>query len=383
MLYYEEPYLRETDARILDREEGKILLDRTVLYPGGGGQPADRGFVICGERKIPARHVGGGWHELSEECEQNEVTVVVDWEHRYMTMRMHTAEHAFFRFLQDRGARLVKIDLGEISTIVFRGEVSAEDVLDAERKTRALIKEGRAVRSFWISRRDADRYPDLRINWERIREEKIRVVEIEGHDLSACKGVHVANLKEVGDFAVLKFREGKNKEVKFMVGEDASRAHARYSETLRRLTWKYNLDAERVDAYISNLQEERDRLYRAIREISARIPFTVEECNGLKIATLVIPAGDRKAIVKRMLEWTRNNQGVAIYMEESGAISIAISEKLGTMDKIIEVLRDYGWKGGTRGNFASGRVENGEAIEELKKVICSPDIHLHGGENEP
>jgi alanyl-tRNA synthetase len=69
----------------------------------------------------------------------------------------------------------------------------------------------------------------LRIKIERIKEDSVRVVEIEGHDLSACKGIHVENLSEIGDFAVVSFKGGRRKEVKFIVGE-AAREHHRSSK---------------------------------------------------------------------------------------------------------------------------------------------------------
>ncbi len=386
MLYYENPYLRETDARILERNEGRVLLDRTVLYPGGGGQPADRGFILCGGRKIPARHVGEGWHEIDGECNEERVKVILDWGFRYKMMKMHTAEHAFFRFLQNRGAKLVKIDLGETSTIVFKGDITLDDILDAERKTREMIHVGRKVQAFWISRDEAQKFEELRINWERIKDEKIRVVEIEDHDLSACKGVHVADLSEIGEFIVLKFRDGKRKEVKFAVGKDAEEMHMRNSETLRELCWKHNVDAEKIDSFVSNLVEENGELHRALREISEKLPFEVVKCEGMKMATLKTYAGDRKKIVKRMMEWVNRENGIAVYVElKSGGISIAFPEDAGnTRDAIVNILSERGWKGGGGKNFISGSVPSAEEIlEYLKKVICSPTIHLHGDENEP
>lgn len=385
-LYYEDYYIKDTEARIIARKDGLVLLDKTPLYPGGGGQPPDEGIARCNDRTINIKHIGEGWHRIDGECNAERIFIEVNWEKRYHMMKAHTAEHAFFRFLQMRGARLVKIALDNISTIVFTGEIKTEDVLWAEEKTREIIKEGREVNARWIKREDARNYPLLRINWERIKDDIIRIVEIEGHDISACKGTHVKNLREIGDFAVIKFRGGsKRKEIKFVIGALAEKIHYGYSKEIRSIAWTSGLEIEKVSSYVKNLAEENKKLHQALKDISKHIPFQEVMCNELVLAIVSVYGGDRKILIKRMLEWTKLNKGIAIYVNlYDKSIAMAFSENFQDYYQVaLDLLKEMGGKGGGKNNFISGGIENPEYfVENLKKILCSQDIHLHGGENE-
>ncbi len=372
MLYYEAPYLREVEVNVIKKEGSMYLLSNTILYPGGGGQPEDYGTAICGGRELRVRHTGNLWHELSGDCDCERIKLVLDWERRYWLMRSHTAEHTFFRFLQNRGAELGKVALGEESTIIFEGDITIEDILDAERETRRLIREGREVRVFWIEREEMSIYPQLRIRLDRIRDEKIRVVEIEGHDISACKGIHVKNLAEIGDFCITHVRLGKRKEVKFVVAERAAECHERFSQNLRSVSWRNNVEAEKLDSFIANLLEERERSFEALKAASEMLPFQEEKCGDKKFFYLIFYGGDRKTMVRRIMELVHAHTGIAVYGDlNSHTVMCAFSEGLEFRELILELLREFGGKGGGRGNFISGRVNNiEEFMEELKRRIC-------------
>ena len=385
MLYYENPYLKEGKFRIIKREGNRILLDDTILYPGGGGQPEDYGVVVCKNGNFPIRHTGNLWHEVGGNCEGEEIKIILDWERRYLLMRSHTAEHTFFRILEDMGAVMGKISLGEVSAIIFEGDVGVEDILKAEAETRRLIKEGREVRVFWIDRDDLGKYPRLRIKLERIRDRAIRVVEIEGHDLSACKGVHVANLSEIGDFAIVGVRMGRRKEVKFVVGDMARDYHYRASTKLRELIWQRNLNVERVENYVKNLEDENKRMLNALKEMSKDTAFAVESCGTVEIHTLYLPYGDYKILQRRAMEMANHRDAVVIYGVGENIVCMAYNERyVWAKDAYLALLKNMDGRGGGRGNFLSGSVNEPEKfVEKLKKIICEKAIHLHGGENGP
>ncbi len=382
MLYYDNPYLREAEFRVVEREGNRILLNDTILYPGGGGQPEDYGRIVCENGSFPVRHVGNLWHEVEGECRGERVKIILDWERRYLLMRSHTAEHTFFRILENMGARMGKISLGEVSSILFYGEIDVEAILESERETRRLIREGREVRSFWIRKEELKNYPNLRIKLERIKEDSIRVVEIEGHDLSACKGIHVGNLKEIGDFAILSFRMGKRKEVKFSIGERAAQFHEEISQEFRRLTWPRNLDAEKFGSYLRNLEEENARMRKALKEVSSVIPFNMEKCGDVSIQTISLPGGDFKTLQRRAMEMVNHGGAIALLSLE-GTVAVAFSHEFSWVrDSFLSLLNSRGGRGGGKGNFVSGRDENPEEfVEELKKIICQEIIRLHGDSN--
>ena len=384
MLYYENPYLKEIEVEVLEREGNRYFLSDTILYPGGGGQPQDHGTVFCENGSFPIRHIGEGWHEVEGNCKGKQVKILLDWERRYLLMRSHSAEHTFFRILENMGARMGKIALGEVSSIIFQGEIEINDILKAERETRKLIREGRKVRSFWIKKDELSNYPQLRIKLERIRDELIRVVEIEGHDLSACKGIHVSNLKEIGDFAIVGIRMGKTKEVKFVIGERAWEHHTRTSELLRKIIWARNLEVNGIEKYLENLENENEKMLRALKELSKTKEFNIERCGGVELHYFFFPYGDYKIIQRRAMEIANHSKAIVFYgIGEKNIVCIAYNPLYEWAGELyLELLRRREGRGGGKGNFLSGSDRNPEEfISELKNIICEKAIQLHGDEN--
>jgi len=384
MLYYEDPYLKSLEVEVKERDGNKCLLSDTILYPGGGGQPADEGIAICNGKKYPIKHTGSLWHEIEGECKCDRIKIILNWERRYLLMRSHTAEHTFFRFLENKGARMGKIALGEVSSIIFQGDIDIEDILDAEERTRELIKEGREVTTFWIDKKDIQNYPELRIKIDRIKDERIRVVRIEGHDLSACKGVHVSNLSEIGDFAIVHFRMGKRKEVKFVIGEAAKNYHYKASQELRRILWHRNLDMEKVESYIENLENDSKKMRKALIDLSKDARFDMDKCGEVEVHHLFLPYAEKKLLQRRALEMANHGKAVVIYgIGENNVVCIAYNSSYPwARDEYMMLLNKFNGRGGGKGNFVSGSVENArEFVDELKKVICEKALQLHGDEN--
>ena len=224
-LFYEDTYLKEFDAQIVDVDpnSGRIALDRTAFYPGGGGQPNDTGWLsIDGERVsvTKVKKEGGNlWHTLGGEASiisgvsaGTPVTGEVDWERRYKLMRTHTAMHILCGVVwRDYGASVTggNMDPGK-SRMDFEFEaMSRELITEIEEKCNAEIAAARELRTQTLPRDEAFQIPDLirtKINLlpEGIKE--IRTVEIVGLDLQADGGTHVNNTSEVGSIKIVDYK---------------------------------------------------------------------------------------------------------------------------------------------------------------------------------
>ena len=197
LLYYEDPYRFSFDARVLSCSPGpkgwQVVLDRTAFYPGGGGQPADRG-TLAGRNVIAMEEHGDEVvHVLDGEPVGVEVRGEVDAARRLDFMAQHTGEHLLSQCLLAAGnLATVSVHFGdETTTIEVVAEAVPEAVLaDAERRANAIVRENRAVRTRELDRGEALRLPLRRKPPEG---ERLRIVEIEGCDLAACGGVHVAS----------------------------------------------------------------------------------------------------------------------------------------------------------------------------------------------
>jgi misacylated tRNA(Ala) deacylase len=221
---YRDAYARTVEARILEvaAADGPplVVLDTTAFYPGGGGQPADRGTILrSGDGRAwvvrAARKVGGEIvHEL-EPPEDGElprtgdrVTAEVDWARRHALMRTHTALHALCGVVwRDYGALVTGGNMEPGSgRMDFEFERMSGDLVEAiESTVNDELRASRDVRVNVLPREEAFAIPDLirtRINLLPEGIEEIRTIEIVGLDLQADGGTHVANTREVGGIRV-------------------------------------------------------------------------------------------------------------------------------------------------------------------------------------
>ena len=221
---YRDAYARTLDARVLDvtAADGPplVVLDTTAFYPGGGGQPADRGTIlraVDGRSWVvrSARKVGGEIvHEL-EPPEDGElpragdrVTADVDWARRHALMRTHTALHALCGVVwRDYGALVTGGNMEPGSgRMDFEFERMSGDLVEAiESTVNDELRAARDVRVNVLPRDEAFAIPDLirtKVNLLPEGIEEIRTIEIVGLDLQADGGTHVANTREVGGIRV-------------------------------------------------------------------------------------------------------------------------------------------------------------------------------------
>jgi misacylated tRNA(Ala) deacylase len=212
LLAHKDSYLKEFDAQTVatNQQERCIALDRTAFFPGGGGQPSDLGWI----NDIPVTRVKRQgeliWHWLYGEApEQGErVHGRLDWDRRYRLMRTHTAFHILCGVVwRDYKAQVTGGNMD-----VLQGRMDFEFatlqrqlVETIQSKLNEEVLAARPVSVRVLPREEAFKIPDLirtKINLlpESIRE--VRIVEIEGLDLQADGGTHVANTREVGPIRI-------------------------------------------------------------------------------------------------------------------------------------------------------------------------------------
>ena len=227
-LCYTDAYIRSVEARVVSVDGGEgsggplVVLDTTPFYPGGGGQPADRGTLLRvddGRTWIvaSARKAGGEIvHELELEVEGaaeppavgEHVTAEVDWARRHALMRTHTALHALCGVVwRDYGALVTGGNMEPgAGRMDFEFERMSGDLVDEiEAKVNTELAMARDVRVDVLPRATAFEIPDLirtKINLLPAGIEEVRTIEIVGLDLQADGGTHVANTREVGRIRV-------------------------------------------------------------------------------------------------------------------------------------------------------------------------------------
>jgi misacylated tRNA(Ala) deacylase len=241
-LAYSEAYTRSVEARIVavdDADGTLVVLDRTVFYPGGGGQPSDRGTLLRAADGrtwtiASARKSGGDTvHQLEAGVEPPTVGDVVvadlDWARRLSLMRTHTALHALCGVVwRDYGALVTGGNMEPgTGRMDFEFERMSGDLVDAiERTVNEELTASREVRVNVLPRDEAFAIPDLirtKINLLPPGIEEIRTIEIVGLDLQADGGTHVANTSEVGRIRVTGYEsKGRiNKRIRIALDDPA------------------------------------------------------------------------------------------------------------------------------------------------------------------
>jgi len=214
-LFQQDAYLTTCPARVTEAGDDGIVLDRTVFYPTGGGQPGDRGWLRFDGRQIEIEttryrpgdgaivHIAAAGAALP--APGAEVEAEIDWTVRHRHMRMHTCLHLLGSVLQ------FPVTGGQIGLAKSRLDFDMPDPPDKEQVNRALnalIEEDHPVTSRWIDEADLD--PAL-IRTMSVKPPtgvgRIRLLDIPGVDLQPCGGTHVRSSAEIGPAEVTKIEK--------------------------------------------------------------------------------------------------------------------------------------------------------------------------------
>lgn len=218
-LFRDDSYIMECAAIVEGVADGAVILDQTIFYPQGGGQPGDTGTITWsgGSAAIVDTRYGndGTIHHIVQESVAlpvigDEVRIVLDWERRYRHMRMHTAMHLLGSVLK------YGVTGGNISAEKSRLDFDMEDTVDKEAVSaalQALVADDHAVSCRWITEEELDAQPEL-VRTMSVQPPRgkgsIRLLDIDGVDLQPCGGTHLRTTAEVGKIRIGKVeKKGK------------------------------------------------------------------------------------------------------------------------------------------------------------------------------
>ena len=272
-LYYNDSHLIEFEARVIDVTERvsgwtAIVLDRTAFYPTGGGQPNDTGtlsgcrVVECIDADETVLHVVQG----TTPPVGSEVKGRVDWSRRLDHMQQHTGQHilsqAFvtlfnaqtksFRVLED--ACEIDVDLSNPSNEVIERAVELAN---------NVIWEDRQIT---IRNVTSDEAMSLPLRKDPARQGELRLIEIEGFDLTPCGGTHAFRTGEVGMIAVRSWERAKGlTRIEFVAGIRALADFRRANKSVREIASLFSTARDEAPTLTARLLEENKDLHRRIR----------------------------------------------------------------------------------------------------------------------
>lgn len=222
-LFRQDAYLKECEATVLAvNERGGIVLDRTIFYATGGGQPGDKGVLaradgseiviattVYDADKKTIVHVPAEGQALPAPGEK--VTLRLDWATRLLRMKIHTALHLLSVALPYpvTGGSIGEGE-GRLDFDIPEGGLDKDEIAA---KVNGMIQRAAPVSFRWISDEELLANPGL-VKTMSVKPPmgsgRVRLVEIEGMDLQPCGGTHVARTDEIGAVAVTEIeKKGK------------------------------------------------------------------------------------------------------------------------------------------------------------------------------
>ena len=212
-LFRDDAYATAAEARVVSCDPQGVVLDRTVFYPRGGGQAGDSGILLRADGSPVAvsdtvKGEGRILHLAAAPLEPGEtVTARIDWERRHRHMRFHTATHLLCAIVPHPTngcsitADYARLDFDMVEPL-DRGHL--------ERELARLVSEAHDVRTVWITDEELDAKPEL-VRTMSVKPPRgvgrVRLLEIDGVDLQACGGTHVANTREIGALRISKIEK--------------------------------------------------------------------------------------------------------------------------------------------------------------------------------
>lgn len=274
LLYYDDQMATGCSATVVETtsvdDQTAVVLDRTVFYPAGGGQPGDRGRITVKNKAtieftvVDTEKKDGTVYHIVEESDLEalspgvSVSANLDWSRRYDYMQQHSGQHLLSGALvREAKASTISVHQGEeyITIEVDRSALADEVLHRVETAARRIIAENRPIRSFEIDSADLPSYSLRRPTG---RTGRIRLVEIDDFDLVACGGVHLPSTGLIGGVKI--------------IGSETIRGHLRIYAVLgerayRDYDLKHRVSAHAAQAFSSKVSEVPIRLDAALREI--------------------------------------------------------------------------------------------------------------------
>ena len=229
-LFIDNAYTNSETSIVKECHQNEVILDKTIFYPIGGGQPGDTGTFKWGNKEAKIINTYSNQDNsivhIVDESDPipnsgESIDISIDWEKRYLHMRMHTGLHLLGSILK------YGVTGGNISASKSRLDFDMEDAVDKEyvnAELEKLVDADHTISSSWITQEDLQNNPEM-IRTMSVRPpgnaEKIRLVKIGNIDLQPCGGTHVNSTAEVGKIRLGKVeKKGKrNRRVNIELGD--------------------------------------------------------------------------------------------------------------------------------------------------------------------
>lgn len=384
-LYYEDQYIKEFVAEIVDVKEKDdeihVVLDKSAFFEGGGGQFCDLGTIENSNVINVYEENGTLYHVVDKKpIKIHKVKCKLNWDRRQDGMHQHLGQHVlsgcFFTLFN---ANTVSFHLGkDFSTVDIQGILDEAKVREAEKLANSIINENLVVESFVPLKKDLKKLK-LRRALPKTNEE-IRVVKIGDLDINACCGVHPSNTMELRMIKIVKYEKNKgNTRIEFLAGKRA------IDDSLKKDLFSNNIcrylssSEEEAINTIKNLNEQIKDLLddnRKIRDILSKYEIKemidkADKINNVTVVKKVYENESAKYINKLVTKLVEHEDTIALMALKDGEkanLIFACSKSLKDIN-MNELLKDsitlIDGRGGGSPVLAQGGGKNNSNLESV------------------
>ena len=386
-LYYEDSYLKVFKAKVLKKikidNRLAVVLDETAFYPTSGGQPYDKGVI----QDVPVVEVVEEGdeiiHILKEELKEkvnSEVVGKIDWERRFDHMQQHLGQHILSGALMKLwSAETVSFHLGEeVCTLdIAKEKLTEEEAKKAEECANEIIFDNRPVKCYFVEGEEELK----RLNLRKVPEKtgKIRIIEVEDFDFSACGGTHCQATGEVGLIKITKWeKRGEKIRLEFICGRRAWKDYFWKNELIKNISNKLTIKDSELGETIDRMLEERKEIRKELKEFKEKLQdYEVRNLinesslknDGIKIINKVFEEKNFQEVRELVQKIINLDESVVVLFgvkDEEAKILFACSRALSyDMNGLIrEAGKFIEGRGGGAPNFAQAGGKRTEGIED-------------------
>jgi len=345
-LYYNDSHLIEFEARVVDVTERvsgwtAVVLDRTAFYPTGGGQPSDTG-TLNGSRVVECIDDGerGVLHVVQGFAPARDTIVAgrVDWARRLDHMQQHTGQHILsqaFVQLFNAPTKSFRVLESSCEIDIELANPTVEIMERAVELANNVVWEDRAITIHNVS---AEAATAMRLRKEPSREGELRLIEIEGFDLTPCGGTHAYRTGEVGMIAMRSWERAKGlTRVEFVAGMRALADYRRANKSAREVAALFSCGRDDVAQHATQLVEENKELRRQVRALEEMAAHVEAE----RLWSAASPRADGTVIVTQVFGAVVGDAGAP--KSQPGAVGAGVSGVLDAefLKKVAHALISY------------------------------------------
>ncbi|RJS70805.1 alanine--tRNA ligase [Methanophagales archaeon] len=397
-LYYEKPSAVDFEATVLDFVDDSVILDKTLFFPEGGGQPADTGsLTVKGENRTlkvqDVQEVEGVILHKIETGRVSKGAVVsghIDGARRIAHTRHHSATHVVvcaarkvlgehvWQAGAQKGEKRARIDITHFKRI------SDAERSEIEMLANRIVMEDKEIRANFEDRNEAEQKYGFRIYQGGVPPgEKIRIVRIgEDEDVQACAGTHCSKTGEIGPIKILRTERIQDgiERIEYSAGEAAVKEIQSLEELIRKSTSVLRVPADKLPAAVERffeewkqLRKENERLRGKIAELEPeRLKRKAKKISDVDCIDEVLPTVSVKELMNISSQVANDGYAIMLFSKEGdrgsvvAAVPSDLSARISASEWLQHVTKKYGGGGGGTATIAQGGGIKIELVDEAR-----------------